>query len=104
MKTSQGKVLKLIKPKVTSSLPPILKIQWFVRVKISCRIDTVRHEKGEQISTKAPALKIVQLQRPGYHLDNAFYEELQTKALAHLRKTLATAAECAARIHSNIRP
>ncbi len=90
MKTSQGKVLKLIQPKVTSTLPPIPKIlplaQWFVRVEISCCIDTVRHDKGDQISMNAPALKIVQLQRPGYHLDNAFYKELQTKALAHLRK------------------
>jgi hypothetical protein len=61
MKTSQGKVLKLIQPKVTSTLPPIPKIlllaKRFVRVKIS-----------------------------GYHLENAFYDELQTKALAHLRK------------------
>ncbi len=90
MKTSQGKVLKLIKPKVTSSRPPIPKIlplaQRFVRVEISCRIDTVRHDKGEQVSTNGPALWIVQLQRPGYHLDNAFYEELQAKAMAHLRK------------------
>ncbi len=83
-------MLKLIKPKETSSLPPIPKIlplaQRFVRVEVSCRIDTVRHDKGEQVSTNPPALKIVQLQRPGYHLDNAFYEELQTKAIAHLRK------------------
>jgi hypothetical protein len=90
MKTSQGKVLKLIKPKVTSSLPPIPKIlplaQRFVRVEISCRIDTVRHDRGEQGSTNAPALKIVQLQRPGYHLENAFYKELQAKAITHLQK------------------
>jgi hypothetical protein len=90
MKTSQGKVLRLIKPKVTSSLPPIPKIlplaQRFVRVEISCRIDTVRHDKGGQVSTNAPALKIVQLQRPGYHLDNTFYKELQEKAIAHLTK------------------
>jgi hypothetical protein len=90
MKTSQGKVLKLIRPKATASLPPIPKIlplaQRFVRVEISCQIDTVRHDKGEQVSTNAPALKIVQLQRPGYHLDNAFYEELQAKAIAHLKK------------------
>jgi hypothetical protein len=86
MKTSQGKVLKLI----TSSLPPIPKIkplaQRFVRFKILCRIDTVRHDKGDQVITNAPALKIVQLQRLGYHLNNAFYEELKTKAIAHLRK------------------
>jgi hypothetical protein len=85
-------VLKLIKPKVTSSLPSIPKIkplaQRFVRVEISCRIDTVRHDKGDQVITNAPALKIVHLQRPGYHLDNAFYEELKTKAIAHLRKHL----------------
>jgi hypothetical protein len=37
-------------------------------------------------ATNAPALKIVQLQRPGYHLDNTFYDELQTKVLAHLRE------------------
>jgi hypothetical protein len=90
MKTSQGKVLKMIRPKVTSSLPPIPKIlplaQRFVRVEISCRIDTVRHDKGDQVSTNAPAIRIVQLQRPGYHLDNTFYEELKTKAIAHLRK------------------
>jgi hypothetical protein len=90
MKTSQGKVLKLIKPKVTSSLPPIPKVlplaQRFVKVEISCRIDTVRHDKVDQVITNAPALKIVQLQCPGYHLDNAFYKELKTKAIAHLRK------------------
>ncbi len=90
MKTSQGKVLRLIKPKVTSSSPPIPKIlplaQRFVRVKISCQINTIKHDKGEQVSTNAPALKIVQLQRPGYHLDNTFYDELQAKAIAHLRK------------------
>ena len=83
-------MLKMTRPKVTSSLPPIPKIlplaQRFVRVEISCRIDTVRHDKGDQVSTNAPAIKIVQLQRPGYHLDNTFYEELKTKAIAHLRK------------------
>jgi hypothetical protein len=85
MKTSQGKVLKLIQPKVTSTLPPIPKIlllaKRFVRVEILCCIDTIRHDRGEQTSTNAPALKIVQLQRSGYHLDNAFYDELHTKAL-----------------------
>jgi hypothetical protein len=85
-------MLKLIKPKVTSSLPPIPKVlplaQRFVRVEISCQIDTVIHDKGDQVSTNAPALMIVQLQRPGYHLDNAFYEELKTKAISHLRKHL----------------
>jgi hypothetical protein len=79
-----------MKPKVTSSLPPIPKVlplaQRFVRVEISCRIDTVRHDKGDLVRTNAPALKIVQLQRPGYHLDNAFYDELKTKAIAHLKK------------------
>jgi hypothetical protein len=55
-------------------------------VEISCRIDTVRHDKVDQVVTNAPALKIVQLQCPGYHLDNAFYKELKTKAIAHLRK------------------
>ena len=90
MKTSQGKVLKMTRPKVTSSLPPIPKVlplaQRFVRVEISCRIDTVRHDGGDQVSTNTPALKIVQLQRPGYHLDNAFYDELVIKAIAHLKK------------------
>jgi hypothetical protein len=89
MKTSRGKVLKLIQPKVTSTLPPIPKIlqlaKRFVRVEISCRIDTVRHDRGEQTSTNAPALKIMQLQCSGYQA-NAFYDELQTKALTHLRK------------------
>ncbi len=80
----------MIQPRITSTLPLIPKIlllaQRFVRVEISCRIDTVRHEKGKQVRMNAPALRIVQLQHPGYHLDNTFYEELQTKALAHLRQ------------------
>ena len=70
----------------SGSIPKIvIKTKSFVRVQFNCGLDNIRHNGGRPQALISRPIKIVQLHRPGFHIDQVFYDEAVREAETQIR-------------------